>query len=228
MDRLNLQNSVEAIMTAKAYKILLGQLVTARQNDPQEFTNMLAELRIKDSAAFSLFTMDLLPTKQELGQITLASFKRGVINEKQVKEELTILGLFENEKEIIPTANELFQSAFEALSRENPNWRQREFLRSVESRIKKYFAKTPKQYTEQDITVAANWYNTTRKKALEEINARDKRSRSDSKVKREIWQSFYEMRFKIENPPFAREFERKVNALARKMRNNKDAQPLTH
>jgi hypothetical protein len=122
-----------------------------------------------------------------------------------------------------PSAEQLFASFLEKLRKEKPSWRESDFLRYDQRRIKSHFKKETKPFTEQDVRVGAEWYNNARKKISEEKQKKDSRSRSRVNVPRKKWREFYQMRFGTEKPEFTREFEKKVRREAARLQNIKTA-----
>jgi hypothetical protein len=215
-----LKNLLKAQMSATAQTEVLDEMNRIRQTKPIVFIRTLLKLARINGNHFEFFARQFELTREELA---LFALEYGKAAGQTVQETIKELGLeqdlSETEKPKEPAAEEIFVSALKALHSENPKWTLSSFKHFAESRIKKYLEKDPKPYTEQDVTVGANWFNSTRKLLTEEKQRTAPRARRYAQVPRKKWQEFFKTRFRTKSPEFARDFEKAARAKAQELQN---------
>jgi hypothetical protein len=227
MDNELLKNLAKAQLGAAAETAALNELNRIRQTDSVLFIRTLLRLASNDRKGFLLFFHQLDLTPEETVKLFVESRKSKGQTLKEAATELEQLILETKKlKPKEPTGEELFTFALEALRKENPKWTPYSFNRFAKIRIRKHFENNPKPYTNEDLTVGAKWFNTTREILTNEKKETSPRSRSYAQVTRKKWQEFYKLRFKTKEPIFAYEFERAARKKAGELHKNKNTPNL--
>ena len=212
----------EEVLRSRDEKRGFEKLARVRETDNENFTKIIATIFTgnKERGASLFNKLELTP--QEHRNFTIDLFELGAITAEQTEQ---ILKSIENSAKVVqkakPTGGELFTAAIHQLHQENPTWKPSRFQRYAESRIKQYFKKKPKPFSNEDVTVGATWYETVKRNLTTERDQNSRRLHRGANVSFRKWQELFRLRFSTPTPEFAKEYQKAVTAEARKRRKNK-------